>query len=97
MSGSGVCCWGRRRGRWVMGGSGWWRRGRGPWGRVRRPGGGRKRQEETDAGLVGAVLGLVEPEERGDPMGPLRWTTKSLRTLARELGQQGHRVGPDTV
>src|SRR5450432_1682159 len=68
-----------------------------PLGRVRRPGGGRKRQEETDAGLVGAVLGLVEPEERGDPMGPLRWTTKSLRTLARELGQQGHRVGPDTV
>ena len=30
-------------------------------------------------------------------MSPLRWTTNSLRTLARELAVAGHRVGPDTV
>jgi hypothetical protein len=30
-------------------------------------------------------------------MSPLRWTTKSLRTLARELTRQGHRAGADTV
>ena len=56
--------------------------GAGPLGRVRRPGGGRRRAADTDPGLVSALLALVEPEERGDPMSPLRWTTKSTRTLA---------------
>jgi hypothetical protein len=43
-----------------------------PLGRVRKPGGGRKRLAEQDPGLVPALLALVEPEERGDPMSPLR-------------------------
>jgi transposase len=64
---------------------------------VRKPGGGRKRLAEVDPGLRPALLALVEPEERGDPMSPLRWTVKSLRQLARELARQGHRVGADTV
>lgn len=34
---------------------------------------------------------LVEPDERGDPMSPLRWTLKSLRTLAGELTRPGSR------
>jgi transposase len=68
-----------------------------PLGRVRRPGGGRKRLSNVDAGLVPALLALVEPDERGDPMSPLRWTTKSTRNLAEELTRQGHRVGADTV
>ncbi|MFE4054197.1 ISAzo13 family transposase [Streptomyces sp. YIM B13518] len=65
--------------------------------RVRRPGGGRKRVADLDPGLRSALLALVEPDERGDPMSPLRWTTKSTRTLAAELTRQGHRVGADTV
>src|SRR3954470_16506488 len=68
-----------------------------PLGRVRRPGGGRKRLVETDPGLRPALLALVEPDERGDPMSPLRWTTKSTRRLADELTGQGHRVSADTV
>src|SRR5512135_672270 len=68
-----------------------------PLGRVRRVGGGRKRAVDLDPGLRPALLALVEPEERGDPMSPLRWTTKSTRTLAEELTRQGHRVGADTV
>jgi len=68
-----------------------------PLGRVRRPGGGRKRLSDVDAGLRPALLALVEPDERGDPMSPLRWTTKSTRTLAAELTRQGHRVSADTV
>src|SRR5512144_1492094 len=68
-----------------------------PSGRVRAPGAGRKRSTERDRGLRPALLALVEPEERGDPMSPLRWTTKSTRTLAEELTRQGHRVGADTV
>ncbi|MCX4635010.1 ISAzo13 family transposase [Streptomyces sp. RPA4-5] len=66
-------------------------------GRVRRPGGGRKRVADLDPGLRIALLSLVEPDERGDPMSPLRWTTKSTRMLAAELTRQGHRVGADTV
>jgi hypothetical protein len=68
-----------------------------PLGRVRRPGGGRKRAVELDPDLRSALLALVGPEERGDPMSPLRWTTKSTRMLAGELTRQGHRVGADTV
>src|SRR5215468_10722016 len=71
--------------------------GAGPLGRARRPGGGRKRAADVDPGLVPALLALVEPDERGDPMSPLRWTTKSTRKLADELTRQGHRVGADTV
>src|SRR5437867_4505575 len=68
-----------------------------PLGRTRRPGGGRKRLSDVDCGLLPALLALVEPDERGDPMSPLRWTTKSTRTLAAALTAQGHRVGADTV
>ena len=68
-----------------------------PDGRVRRPGGGRKGAEELDPGLVPALLALVEPDERGDPESPLRWTTKSLRHLAGELTRQGHPVSAPTV
>jgi DDE family transposase len=42
-------------------------------------------------------MALVEPGERGDPMSPLQWTTKSTRNLAAELSRQGHRVSADTV
>src|SRR5437762_8180149 len=71
--------------------------GAGRLGRARRPGGGRKRAAGLDRGLRPALLALVEPEERGDPMSPLRWTTKSTRNLAAELTRQGHKVGADTV
>lgn len=54
--------------------------GQAPLGRVRRPGGGRKRLADTDPGVREMLLGLVEPDERGDPMSPLRWTT-NVKTL----------------
>jgi transposase len=68
-----------------------------PLDRVRMPGGGRKRLVELDPGLRPALLALVEPDERGDPMSPLRWTVKSTRQLAAELIRQGHRISADTV
>ena len=71
--------------------------GQEPLGRARRPGGGRKPLPEADPGLVPALLALVDPDERGDPESPLRWTSRSLRALAGELGRQGHRASPDTV
>ena len=63
-------------------------------GQVRRSGGGRKSAAELDRNLVPA---LVEPDERGDPESPLRWTTKLLRHLAGELGREGHRASAPTV
>ncbi|WP_405019050.1 ISAzo13 family transposase [Kitasatospora sp. NBC_00070] len=68
-----------------------------PSGRVRRPGGGRKRLADLDPELVPTLLALVEPDMRGDPMSPLRWTTKSTRKLSRELTAAGHRCSADTV
>ena len=49
---------------------------------VRREGGGRKTLVARDSGLLGALLALVSPTERGCPVSPLRWTCKSLRQLA---------------
>jgi len=66
-------------------------------GRSRAPGGGRQRAEELDSGLAEALDKLVAPESRGDPMTPLRWTSKSLRTLAGELRSQGHQVSATLV
>jgi Rhodopirellula transposase DDE domain len=68
-----------------------------PAGRQRRVGGGRKDAEAATPGLRAALERLVEPESRGDPMSPLRWTCKSTRQLAKELTRQGYAVGPTTV
>jgi hypothetical protein len=71
--------------------------GQAPLGRVRRVGGGRKRLADVDPGLRPALLALVEPQARGDPESPLRWTTTSTRKLADKLRRQGHRVSADVV
>ena len=64
---------------------------------VRREGGGRKTLVASDPGLLGALLALVSPSERGDPMSPLRWTCLSLRHLADALVKQGHPVSHTVV
>jgi transposase len=60
--------------------------------RDRRPGGGRQRAEEKDRTLIADLDRLVEPTTSGDPDSPLRWTSKSVRRLARELKDNGHEV-----
>ena len=45
-----------------------------PAGSSRKAGGGRKRAEAHDPALVAALEQLVDPDSRGDPMSPLRWT-----------------------
>jgi transposase len=60
--------------------------------RIRRPGAGRKSATEIDPTLQTDLELLVDPVTRGDPESPLRWTCKSLRTLADELGKMGHKV-----
>jgi transposase len=65
--------------------------------RTRKPGGGRKRAVEKDAELVTDLEALVEPTAAGDPDSPLRWTTKSVRRLQRELEAMGHVVSHRVV
>jgi Rhodopirellula transposase DDE domain len=66
-------------------------------GRTRRPGGGRKRSTAKDPGLLPALEALLEPTVSGDPQSPVRWTSKSVRRLASELGAQGHAVSHQLV
>lgn len=66
-------------------------------GRVRRPGGGRPRATALQPELGDALDRLVAPATRGDPMSPLRWTSKSTEKLAAELTAEGFTVGADTV
>ncbi len=68
-----------------------------PGGRQRRRGAGRRRMEVVDPSVKAALESLVEPDSRGDPQSPLRWTCKSTRRLAQELTAQGHPVCPTTV
>ena len=65
--------------------------------RSRRPGAGRKRATVTDRTLARDLDALVEPTAPGDPDSPLRWTSKSVRTLAVALEALGHSVSHTVV
>ena len=58
--------------------------------RIRRPGAGRKKTKDKDPKLIKDLERLVEPHARGDPESPLRWTTKSVRKLSKELKKRKH-------
>ena len=66
-------------------------------GRQRAKGGGRKRAEDKDPGLKEALERLLDPATRGDPEGPLRWTTLSAARLSAALAEQGHVASERTV
>ncbi len=66
-------------------------------GRIRKPGGGRKRKIALDPTLAADLDALVEPTTAGDPNSPLRWTSKSVRTLAAELQAMGHAISYQLV
>jgi hypothetical protein len=63
-----------------------------PTGRIRRAGAGRKMVTVRDPDLLNAITTLIEPETRGDPESPLRWTCKSTRTVAEQVAKAGHPV-----
>jgi len=65
--------------------------------RIRTTGGGRKKLTEINAGLLDDLESLVEPDSRGDPESPLRWTSKSTYKLSEELKNAGYRVCQRTV
>lgn len=66
-------------------------------GRVRSAGGGRKKVEAADPKLSRKLRAIVEETTAGDPMSPLKWTSKSTRTIAEELTRAGHAISSVTV
>lgn len=68
-----------------------------PLGRSRKAGAGRKPLTEGDPQLLEELDRLVDPDTRGDPMSPLRWTCKSTRQLADTLRDAGHPVSHRVV
>ena len=65
--------------------------------RVRRPGGGRKRLEQLEPGVVQALDDLLRDVTAGDPMSELKWTHKSTLQLCRVLRGRGFVIGRKTV
>ena len=65
--------------------------------RVRQAGGGRKQIQQQQPAVLAELQRLVDPATRGDPMSPLRWTSKSTSQLAAELCRQGHPISARTV
>ena len=65
-------------------------------GKVRRHP-GPARITEREEGLLEDLRALVGPATRGDPMSPLRYTSKSGAKLAQALREKGHRVVERTV
>ena len=68
-----------------------------PLGRIRKQGGGRKAIIDIDAGIKDAIEEIVSPHTMGDPMKPLRWTSKSLRKICAELKAKGHKISHQTT
>jgi hypothetical protein len=65
--------------------------------RIRRRGGGRPSLVDQHPELLPELDALIDPVTRGDPGSPLRWSSKSLRKLARELGKKGYAISPQSV
>jgi hypothetical protein len=65
--------------------------------RQRRSGGGRKSLVSKQPEIVKAIEAIVDPVTRGDPMAPLKWTTKSLKKIQEELARDGYKASPDSI
>jgi len=59
--------------------------------------GGRKEKAKQDPKLVKAIEVIVDAVTRGDPMSPLKWTSKSLAKIGEELQQQGFEASAPTI
>lgn len=64
---------------------------------ARRSGAGRKQATEKNPNLKKILQEIVEPETRGDPETPLRWTCKSVRNIADALKKEKLTVSHQTV
>lgn len=61
-------------------------------GRIRHKGAGRKQIIVYNPKILRKLEKLIDPDTRGDPESPLRWTCKSTRILAQQLTKLKHPV-----
>jgi len=64
---------------------------------VRVKGGGRKKTANKYPEIEKLIEEIIEPETRGDPESPLRWTCKSVRNIADVLAKNGYSISHQTV
>jgi len=65
--------------------------------RQRKPGAGRKAITEAWPGFDETLARLVDSSTRGDPMSPLRWSSKSTAKLAKAMSRGKRTVSRHTV
>jgi len=65
--------------------------------RCRKEGGGRKLVEKKNPEILELIENLLEPHTKGDPMNPLKWTSKSMRALEKALASAGYIVSDTTI
>ena len=63
----------------------------------RTTGGGRKKSTDSNPDLKRILQEIIEPDTRGDPESPLRWTCRSVRNIADALQQEKLIVSHTTV
>jgi transposase len=64
---------------------------------VRKSGSGRKKLTLKYPDLKACIEEMIEPDTRGDPESPLRWTCKSVRNISDFLRERGHFAGRQSV
>jgi transposase len=64
---------------------------------VRNAGGGRKKISDKNPEIKKILEEIIEPDTRGDPETPLRWTCKSVRNITDLLKGEGCNVSHQTV
>ena len=65
--------------------------------RLRKKGGGRKKIINQQSSIIAAIEAIVDPTSRGDPESPLRWTSKSVRKICKQLNAQSFKISFKSV
>jgi len=65
--------------------------------RIRGSGAGPTPKHTQNKKLLKMIEVLIESSTKGDPMSPLKWTSKSTRHLSDELYKKGYEVSYETV
>jgi transposase len=65
--------------------------------RCRKKGGGRKKIEMKNPDILRELETLLEPYTKGDPMNPLKWSSKSMRRIEKALEEKGYKISDTTI
>ena len=65
--------------------------------RIRTTGGGRKSTHVENKKIIRLIESFIDDSTRGDPMSPLKWTSKSTRQIAEIISQKSYKISYETV